>query len=186
MENISRTANIVGAMCLAISDKLNGELKEHSRQNDTSIAALNVIGLSEGLSNGQLGATLGITHSATVRLVDKLVEALFAEVRPGLDKRTVAIFLTDAGRTKVTQSLENRIHTLTGIVAVLSKEQREQLDSIAETLLGYFTETPEQAMHVCRLCEMVSCPLERCPAHLKEAPNEKILKPGNNPGTPPD
>lgn len=170
MEDKDRTANILGAMSLAISDRLIAELKEHSRQNDTSAAALNVIGFGEGLSNGQLGAALGITHSATVRLLDKLVEAELVEVRQGLDKRAVAIFLTGAGRDRVAEVLRSRSDTLSNIVDLLSSEQRRHLDSIAETLLGHFTQAPADAMHICRLCEVVKCPAERCPVHCKTFP----------------
>lgn len=165
-----RTANILGALSLAISDKLLTELKEHSRQNDTSAAALNVIGCTEGISNGQLGKALGITHSATVRLLDKLVESQLVEVRAGTDRRAVAIFLTSNGRERVVEMLKGRCEILGGIVDLLNVEQRQQLNSIAETLLAQFTEGPVHSMQVCRLCDAVSCPTDRCPVHLKAFP----------------
>lgn len=165
-----RTANILGALSLAISDKLLTQLKEHSRQNDTSAAALNVIGCAEGISNGQLGTALGITHSATVRLLDKLVESQLVEVRTGTDKRAVAIFLTGTGRERVAEVLESRSLILGSIVDRLNCDQRNQLNAIAETLLEQFTEGPVHSMHICRLCDAVSCPTDRCPVHIKAFP----------------
>lgn len=162
-----RTANILGALTLAISDKLLTQLKEHSRQNDTSAAALNVIACAGGISNGQLCTALGITHSATVRLLDKLVESSLVEVRTGSDKRAVAIFLTSMGRDRVSEVLEGRSEILGGIVDLLNFEQRNQLNSIAETLLAQFTEGPVHSMQICRLCDGVTCPTDRCPVHLK-------------------
>jgi len=165
-----RTANILGAMSLAISDKLLIQLKEHSRQNDTSASALNVIGCAEGISNGQLGSALGITHSATVRLLDKLVKSNLVEVRTGMDRRAVAIFLTGTGRERVAEVLKGRCEILGGIVDLLNFEQRNQLNSIAQTLLAQFTEGPVHSMQICRLCDTVSCPTNRCPVHIKAFP----------------
>lgn len=165
-----RTANLLGALSLAISDKLLIQLKDHSRQNDTSAAALNVIGSAAGISNGQLGAALGITHSATVRLLEKLVESQLVEIHPGVDKRTVAIFLTDAGRDRVAQVLEGRGHILAGIVDCLNDDQRNQLNAIAETLLEQFTQGPAHSVQICRLCDFGTCPTDRCPVHIKAFP----------------
>lgn len=167
MSNRLRTANLLGALSLAITDRLLSELREHSRQNDTSASALNVIGYAEGCSNGELGTALQLSHSATVRLLDKLSEAGFVEVRQGQDKRSVAIFLTDAGRERTRSVVEARNHALAELVDLLGPEQREQLDGIAETLLEKMTEAPSDAMYICRLCDEQVCPQDRCPVHLK-------------------
>jgi len=167
MDASLRTANLLGALSLAITDRLVAELKEHSRQNDTSASALNVIGYAEGCTNGQLGAALQLTHSATVRLLDKLSEAGFVEVRPGRDKRTVAIHLTDAGRERARGVVQARNHALAKLVALLGPEQRVLLDGIAETLLEHMTLDPLDAMHICRLCDEQACPQDRCPVHQK-------------------
>jgi MarR family transcriptional repressor of emrRAB len=162
-----RTANLLGALSLAITDRLLVELREHSRQNDTSASALNVISYAEGCTNGQLGAALQLSHSATVRLLDKLSEAGFVEVRQGLDKRAVAIFLTDAGRDRTRSVVQARNQTLADLVELLGPQQRAQLDDIAETLLEKMTQAPSDAMHICRLCDERACPQDRCPVHQK-------------------
>jgi len=162
-----RTANLLGALSLAITDRLVAELKEHSRQNDTSASALNVIGYAEGCTKGQLGAALQLSHSATVRLLDKLSEAGFVEVRPGLDKRAVAIYLTQAGRERTRNVVQARNHALAELIDMLGPQQRAQLDGIAETLLGHMTQGSLDAMHTCRLCDERVCPQERCPVHQK-------------------
>lgn len=162
-----RTANLLGALSLAITDRLLVELKEHSRQNDTSASALNVIGYAEGCTNGQLGAALQLTHSATVRLLDKLSEAGFVDVRPGMDKRSVAIFLTEAGRERASSVVQARNHALAKLIDHLNPQQRAQLDGIAEVLLEKMTEVPLDAMHICRLCDGRACPEDQCPVHQK-------------------
>lgn len=162
-----RTANLLGALSLAITDRLLAELRDHSRQNDTSASALNVIGYAEGCTNGQLGAALQLSHSATVRLLDKLSEAGFVEVRPGLDKRAVAIFLTDAGRDRTRNVVQARNHALAALVDLLKPEQLAQLDGIAETLLEQITKAPVDALYICRLCDERACPQDRCPVHQK-------------------
>lgn len=167
MDERLRTANLLGALSLAITDRLLTELKEHSRQNDTSASALNVIGYAEGCTNGQLGAALQLSHSATVRLLDKLSEAGFVEVRPGVDKRAVAIFLTEAGRERTRSVVQARNHALAELIDLLAPQQRAQLDGIAETLLDKMTQAPIDAMHICRLCDERACPQDRCPVHQK-------------------
>jgi DNA-binding MarR family transcriptional regulator len=167
MEHHLRTANLLGALSLAITDRLLVELKEHSRQNDTSASALNVIGYAEGCTNGQLGAALQLSHSATVRLLDKLSEAGFVDVRRGLDKRSVAIFLTAAGRDRARSVVQTRNHALAELVALLVPEQRDQLNAIAETLLEKMTQAPADALHICRLCDERICPQDQCPVHQK-------------------
>ncbi|WP_373991280.1 MarR family winged helix-turn-helix transcriptional regulator [Duganella sp. BuS-21] len=167
MNESLRTANLLGALSLAITDRLLVELKEHSRQNDTSASALNVISFAEGCTNGQLCAALQLSHSATVRLVDKLSEAGFVEVRQGLDKRSVAIFLTDAGRDRTRSVVQARNHALGDLVELLAPQQRAQLDGIAEILLEKMTQARADAMHICRLCDEQACPQDRCPVHQK-------------------
>lgn len=162
-----RTANLLGALSLAITDRLVTELKGHSRQNDTSASALNVIGYAEGCSNGQLGAALQLSHSATVRLLDKLSEAGFVEVRPGLDKRAVSIYLTEAGRERARSVVQTRNLALSKLTDLLGPQQRAQLDDIAETLLRHITQGPLDAIHICRLCDERVCDSKQCPVHLK-------------------
>jgi MarR family transcriptional regulator, negative regulator of the multidrug operon emrRAB len=67
-----RTANLLGALAGEIADRIEREGKLHPNETSSATAALNVIGFYEGCSNGALSRALGLSHTATVRLVDKL------------------------------------------------------------------------------------------------------------------
>ena len=163
-----RTANLLGALAGAISDRLEARLRSHPNQNSSAAAALNLIAVFEGCSNAILGAGLKLSHPATVRLVDKLEAAGLVESRTSVaDRRAVALFLTPAGAARAREMLQQRCVDLEATVDLLSADQRRQLDGIAETLLAALTTTPIEGGHICRLCDDVICPQEICPVHQK-------------------
>lgn len=170
-----RTANLLGALAVAVSDKLDNHLKSHPNQTDSSAAALHLLGLFEGCSNSQLSAALKLSHPATVRLIDKLEADGLATSKPGTDRRSVALFLTAAGRKRVRAILQERCVALEAIVDALSPQQRTQLDGIAETLLRSFATSPVEGAYICRLCDEIACPPERCPVH-SEAVRQSVAK----------
>ena len=161
-----RTANLLGALAAEVAETLARRLKVHPNQTDSSAAALNLISLYEGCSNGALSQALRLSHPATVRLVDKLEAAGLVESRPGgKDRRFVALHLTKAGRVEARGIVEARCLALGEFVNALSPEQRAQLDGIAETLLRALTRSAVEAGHICRLCDVFACPEDRCPVH---------------------
>src|SRR5689334_2736128 len=82
-----RTANLLGALSGVVTERLVQRLKRHPNQTDSAAAALNVLTFWEGASNTELAKVLGLSHPATVRLVDRLEDAGLVEARPGRDKR---------------------------------------------------------------------------------------------------
>ena len=163
----TRTANLLGALAGAVVEESQAPLKQHPNQNASSIAALKLISESGGCSNAELSQALGLSHAATVRLVDKLEAAALVESGRGADRRAVALRLTGAGRARVRALLERRGRALEAIVDALPAEQRHQLDGIAETLLRTLTDAPLTGAHICRLCDERACPPDRCPVHRR-------------------
>ena len=160
---------MLGALAGAVVGRLEAGLRSHANQTDSSAAALNLLALYEGCSNVALSRGLRLSHPATVRLVDKLEAAGLVESRAGADRRSVALFLTLAGRSRAREILQARCLALETVVDVLSPDQQRQLDGIAETLLRAFTTSPLEGGHICRLCDEAICPPERCPVHLEAA-----------------
>jgi MarR family transcriptional regulator, negative regulator of the multidrug operon emrRAB len=160
-----RTANLLGALACEISGRLDERLKSHPNQTDSSAAALNVIGFYEGCSNIALSRALKLSHTATVRLVDKLEAAGLVKSKTGEDRRSVALSLTEAGRARVKAVLKDRCVSLGHLVDKLSAKQQAQLEGIMETLLRALTTSAEEADHICRLCDEIVCPEGTCPVH---------------------
>jgi DNA-binding MarR family transcriptional regulator len=163
----TRTANLLGALAGAVVDDFQALLKEHPNQNTSSVAALKLLGDADGCSNLELSQALKLSHPATVRLVDKLEAAGLVERREGADRRAVALHLTPAGRRRMHVMLDRRTSALDAIVDVLSAEQRDHLDRIAETLLRELTHTPLAGARICRLCDEHACPAGSCPVHQR-------------------
>lgn len=164
-----RTANLLGALALAVADRLEAALKAHPGRNDSAAAALCLIATYEGCSNVELARSLKLSHPATVRLIDRLEAAGLVEVRSGADLRANAFFLTGGGRARTAELLKARCAVLEDVTTALSAEQMAQLDGIAETLLTALTTSPQEGAHICRLCDDVACPEDRCPVHTRAA-----------------
>jgi DNA-binding MarR family transcriptional regulator len=160
-----RTANLLGALACEIAERLAQMLKDHPNASDSTAAALNVIGFYEGCSNNALSRALKLSHTTTVRLIDKLAAQELVERRPGTDRRSVSLFLTRRGREQARAVIRDRCVALGQIVDVLSERQRDQFDKLAEILLRSLTTSAEEASHICRLCDDAACPPDDCPVH---------------------
>ena len=162
-----RTANLLGALAGEVANRIERQGKVHPNETNSAVAALNVIGFYEGCSNGALSRALGLSHTATVRLVDKLELAGFVLSEIGTDKRSVALRLTDLGRERTRIVIRERCMRLADVIDVLTAQQRRQLDDIAETLLKSMVTAARDADHICRLCDDAACSPARCPVHQK-------------------
>jgi MarR family transcriptional regulator, negative regulator of the multidrug operon emrRAB len=162
-----RTANLLGALAMEIAGRLERHGRRHPNETSSAAAALNVIGFYEGCSNGALSRALGLSHTATVRLVDKLEAADLVVSEPGADKRVVALRLTELGRERAHAGVHERCVLLGDVVDLLTPAQRQSLDEILEVLLKSMVRAAQDADHICRLCDGEACPPEQCPVHQK-------------------
>jgi MarR family transcriptional regulator, negative regulator of the multidrug operon emrRAB len=162
-----RTANLLGALATEIAGRLERHGRLHPNETSSAAAALNVIGFYEGCSNGALGHALGLSHTATVRLVDKLEAADLVVSERAADKRAVALRLTDGGRERARHVVHERCVLLGDILDVLTPAQRHSFDEILETLLKSMVKAAQDADHICRLCDGEECSEERCPVHQR-------------------
>jgi len=158
---------LLGTIATAIDGRIQATLRQHPNQNTSSAAALKLISAFEGCSNRSLSQALKLSHPATVRLIDRLETTGLVDRRPGADRREVALHLTPAGQERARTLIDARSSALESIVDLLSAEQRQQLDAIAETLLSAMVSTPIDAAHLCRLCDETNCPPADCPVHTR-------------------
>ena len=103
-----RTANLLAALATELSERVETELKTHPNQTDSAIAALNVLGFWDGITNNELARVLRLSHSATVRLVDKLEAQGLVDARSGPDRRATYLHLTVAGQAAAQPALKAR------------------------------------------------------------------------------
>ena len=161
-----RDANLLGALSLAVSERLEtatSAAAAHGGSGPAALAALEPF--LGGSSIDTMRKPLGLTHSAAVRLVDRLAAAGLVMRAAGDDGRSVAVFLTPAGRRAAAQVREGRMIALTKVLVPLDAAEREQLTRIVEKLLAGLTSGRADARHICRLCDAGACGHEegRCP-----------------------
>ena len=113
----------------------------------------------------RLSAVVGLSHSGTVRLVDRLEADGLLERRRGADQRSAALLLTPAGRRAARHTLRNRDANLQFIVSLLTEDQQDALIDVAEKVLGELGARPDAERRICRLCDVDACGRSRgeCP-----------------------
>ncbi len=157
--NDDRLANLLGAMAFAVVDTID-ETSELVRNHNV---ALNVIAHSPGCSVKHLAEILGLSHPATVRLVDSLARDELLERTPGPDGRTLALYLTRPGRAAWRTLRNRRIRRLSEVVQSLDLGTKEALARSATAVLEDLTSDAQQGERICRACDESACPQSSCP-----------------------
>jgi MarR family transcriptional regulator, negative regulator of the multidrug operon emrRAB len=161
-----REANLLGAVSLAVADRIRAAAERGAAQGGSAPAALvSLAGYLDGSPIDSVRGPLGLTHSATVRVVDRLVAAGLARRREGADRRSVAVELTPAGHRAAAEALRARAQALEEALAALDADERAQLAHLHGKVLATLTDGRAAAGNICRLCDPHACGHEegRCP-----------------------
>jgi MarR family transcriptional regulator, negative regulator of the multidrug operon emrRAB len=159
---IDRTANLLGAVALAVVDRVEQAAREILNHAGETPAALVVIGYGLGPSNDQLRRILRLSHPGSVRLVDRLVAAGLVERREGRDKRAIALYLTGKGELLRERLLEGRLAAIRSLLEPLTGPEQDSLAAILQKILPAIGVTDLQRCSLCRLCDdrvCVGCPI---------------------------
>ncbi len=159
-----RTANLVAALVVALSDELEAGGTHVAGQSAVGTAALATLLSAPGARVDALGRVLGLTGSGTVRLVDRLVAAELVERRRDIsDQRGVSLWLTDQGRAAATHVVTRRREVVARALAPLSDAQRVVVAEAVEPVLAQLVKDRSHADRVCRFCDYSVCPQADCP-----------------------
>lgn len=156
------TANLLGALSLAVMDRIEQGARDISGHGGETPAALVVIGYGPGMTNDKLRRILGLSHSGTVRLVDRLVSDRLVERRPGKDGREVALYLTAAGAAARNDLMVSRISAVASLLDVLSPAETKRLGTLIGALLARQDTSELNRFMICRMCDdrvCTNCPL---------------------------
>src|SRR3954470_22338993 len=115
---------------------------------------------------------LGLTHSGTVRLIDRLEAAGQVRRGPGPDGRSTAVHLTPAGRRAADRVTAARGSVLRDALAVLDPAERGQLEDLAGRVLVSMRRGAGAPRWTCRLCDTTACGRldGRCPVAGPDPP----------------
>jgi MarR family transcriptional repressor of emrRAB len=164
--DLARGANLLGAVSLAVSDRIRAAAERGAAQGGSAPAAL--VSLATYLDGSPIDAVRGplrLTHSATVRLVDRLVAAGLVRRREGPDRRSVAVELTPEGHRAATDAVRARREALEEALSDLNPAERTELARLHAKILQTLTDGRAAAGNICRLCDSRACGHEegRCP-----------------------
>ncbi len=154
---IDRTTNLLGAVGLAVADRIERAAREVLGRAGETPAALVVIGYGMGPSNEQLRRILELSHPGSVRLVDRLVADGLVERREGRDRRAIALHLTERGAALREELLKERLAAVRPLLSPLTDAEREVLADLLGKMLSSVGITNLQRCTLCRLCDDRVC-----------------------------
>ena len=158
----ARAANVLGALALVLTDRITDAVEDAAAQAETGAVALSALRhvLPPDPSIDLLRQVLGLTHSGTVRLVDRLEAAGQVRRGSGRDGRTRTVALTTAGRRAATRVTSERAGKLDAALAVLTSDEQGQLVDLAgRVLAGLRRDGADGPVErwTCRLCDTRAC-----------------------------
>lgn len=122
----------------------------------TAVAALITAANTEPLSIGEIAAIVGLTHSATVRLVDRL-EAVGLFRRQRRVGREVMVEITAAGRRRAQGLQERRLTEAGAFLEGLTADEMQLLNGLVERMLRAHIARGHDRQRVCRMCSRAYC-----------------------------
>jgi MarR family transcriptional regulator, negative regulator of the multidrug operon emrRAB len=161
MREIERRDNLLGAFVLSVGDRVRRETEEAIGHTGASAAALVTIAQFPNRPIEFLRQAIGLSHPATVRVVDRLVEQNLVRRRQAGPGPAVALTATAAGRRQARRILEIRQRVIADSLPELSSTESDALVSILEKGLRHLSGSPGTTH--CRLCDMTRCPRPDCP-----------------------
>jgi DNA-binding MarR family transcriptional regulator len=154
----SREANLLGALAVAVTDRMEVAVSRATGLSGSAAAALVTLGSpAGGTTLDALASALSLSHSGAVRVADRLVAGELVERRRGRDQRSVDLALTPAGRRAVRRIHEARESACADLLALLTVDQRTALTAVQSAVLAGVDERPADTGWVCRLCDRHTC-----------------------------
>ena len=166
MDDDDRRDNMLGAFVLAVSDRLRRETEEAIGHTGASASALIMVAQFPDRTIEFLRQAIGLSHPATVRVVDRLVERGLVRRRPARRGPAVALSPTAAGKRQARELLEIRQRVIADSLPELSAAESDALAEVLERALGHVSGSPGTTH--CRLCDMQRCPRSDCPVMLTQ------------------
>jgi MarR family transcriptional repressor of emrRAB len=165
---LDRTTNLLGAVGLAVADRIESAARAILSHAGETPAAVVVIGYGLGPSNDQLRRILGLSHPGCVRLVDRLVADGLVERRPGRDKRAIALHLTGKGMVLREELLVGRLAAIRPLLTPLTGDEQNTFAVLLHKILASMETTDAERCTLCRLCDNRVCTDCPIPADFRE------------------
>lgn len=168
IERVRQVSNVLGALVLALSDRLEEAVVEAASQSENGGAALSALHhFLEAPRIELLAQVLGLSPSGTVRLVDRLESEGYVRRSTGDDGRVTLVALTAAGRRRAEAITRSRTTLFEDALSPLSDDERLRLGALVGKVLAGLVRPPGATRWTCRLCDVGRCgrALGHCPAY---------------------
>lgn len=163
MHETNRTANLLGATALAVTDLTLATTTQSAGVSSSGAAALVLLSATPDLSVTELGRRVGLSQSAAARMVDSLEADGLVERRPSIG-RWVSVRPTATGKRTARRLLEARGAPLNDVVDALDETDQQALAGLLTKLLTRIYEDVGNSQLICRLCDRDSCTTDAtCP-----------------------
>jgi DNA-binding MarR family transcriptional regulator len=146
-------SNKLAALSLAVTD---AALAADAGLATTAVAALIAGANSPPLAIGEIAVIVGLTHSATVRLVDRL-EADGLMRRQRRIGREVLVEITPAGRRRAQELQSRRLAESGAFLACLTPDERNQLGRLLDRIMQDHVDRGVDRRRLCRMCARSYC-----------------------------
>ena len=163
--DVRRTANLLGALALALSARAESEAAARSEaERSLRDGVVAIANFGEGRPLGVLQEGLGLSQPGAVRLMDRLERAGLARRERGDDGREARPRLTAAGRRLARQTVAARLDAIAAPLAALAPCRRHELERTLAAMLAALTTDAAESRRLCRLCDADVCGHPaRCP-----------------------
>jgi MarR family transcriptional repressor of emrRAB len=161
------TANILGALAVLIQDRVERTWQAELDLSPMAAAALVQIEYEPGSSIELVAGRIGLTHSATVRVIDKLVErGCVDKDRAREDARAQSLKLSKSGKRLAQQLHGARNQVTDDLLSGLGPTQRRGLEEAVRAILHRCVEPGREADVTCRVCDDRRCAPDICPIRV--------------------
>lgn len=162
---MNRLGNLLHALATAVADQHMLAMTAASQLSASAVATMLTLGQHDEQSVSDLASVIGLSHSAAVRLIDRLESDGLVLRSTQKQGRNVPILLTQKGKAAYENLRSQQSGFLNDLLAGLSREEKETLERILESLLSKLTTSRAARDHICRncdegICEQASCPVE--------------------------
>ena len=155
---LDRGANLLGALSLALVDRMTGAIADATELDANAAGALSALHFFQvPPSIDMVRRVLGLTPSGAVRLVDRLAALGYVRREAGPDARTTFVVLTASGRRVASRVAGARAGELASALSVLSARERATLEALVGKVLVGMIREPGAVRWTCRLCDTDAC-----------------------------
>lgn len=157
----SEATNVISAFVLRLADQLVDVSDSLMPRRETA-RAVAYIGRTKGGTVRTLSHHIGLSHPATVRLVDRFSQDSLVKRRTSeTDKRAVALELTDTGQLVYQNILRQTSVEIERALSPLSVSEQKAVTASLTKVLSHMETSSITAAQGCRFCHVDVC--NNCP-----------------------